>query len=133
MTRLKLARLKTTRPKITRKRIVAVVVLAAGVVAVGFVVLGGGSSGGASAAVAASTSTATTQIKRQDLVEVDTEDGTLGYSDTRSVVNRLSGTVTWLPSVGSTVQTDHALYKVDGSPVILMTAACPRTGPCSPA
>ncbi|MDX6679130.1 MAG: hypothetical protein QOE31_3182 [Solirubrobacteraceae bacterium] len=112
-------------PKITRKRAVAAGVLAAGAVAVGVVVLGGGASDGASTAVAASTSTATTAIKRQDLVEVDTEDGTLGYADTRSVVNHLSGTVTWLASVGSTVHSDHALYKVDGSPVILMNGRLP--------
>jgi hypothetical protein len=112
------------RPRITRRRSAAVAVLAAGAVAGGAVVLGG-SSDGTSSATAASTSTATTVIKRQDLVEVQTEDGTLGYSDTRSVVNRLSGTVTWLAPVGSTVHADHALYKVDGSPVILMNGSLP--------
>ena len=114
------------RVRVTRRRVVAVALLGAGAAATGAVVLGGdGASGGATSASASSTSTATTTIKRQDLVEVDTESGTLGYADGRSVVNRLSGTVTWLPSIGSTVRADHALYKVDGVPVILMDGSLP--------
>ena len=115
-----------TRVKVARRRVVAVALVGAGAAATGAVALGGdGASGGASTAAAASTSTATTTIKRQDLVEVDTESGTLGYSDSRSVVNRLSGTVTWLPAIGSTVRADRTLYKLDGLPVILLDGSLP--------
>jgi peptidoglycan hydrolase-like protein with peptidoglycan-binding domain len=105
---------------------VAVVVLGAGAIAGAVVLMAeGGSAESATAVAAGSTSTATTTIKRQDLVEIDTEDGTLGYADTRSVSNRLPGTVTWLPPAGRVIRPDRALYKVDDSPVILMGGRVP--------
>ena len=116
-------------------RTLALAAVALGVLAiVGAVVLIGGGSDDEAAAdgAAGSTSTATTTIKRQDLVETETEDGTLGYADTRSVVNRLLGTVTWLPATGRVVRTDRALYKVDGSPVILMNGRVPAYRPLGP-
>lgn len=107
------------------KRVLAAagLVVAAGCVTA--VILATSGSSPSTAARAASTSTSTTRITRQDLVETDTEDGTLGYADTRSVINRLSGTVTWLPSQGAVIKPDHALYKVDGKPVILMSGQVP--------
>jgi Putative peptidoglycan binding domain len=81
--------------------------------------------GGEEASQAASTATATTTINRQDLVEVDEEDGTLGYSDERAVVNRLNGTVTWLPTEGAVVKPDQTLFRVDRTPVILMSGRMP--------
>ncbi len=38
-----------------------------------------------------------TTVQRRDLVETDTESGTLSYADPETVYNRLSGTITWLP------------------------------------
>ncbi|MEO6714984.1 MAG: peptidoglycan-binding domain-containing protein [Mycobacteriales bacterium] len=99
------------------------IVIVAG--AVVFVVGGGSGEDGGADAVVGSVSTATTAIERRDLVEIETEDGTLGYADTRSVVNRLPGTVTWLPPVGNVVRADRVLYKVDDSPVILMSGRVP--------
>ena len=74
---------------------------------------------------AATNTTATTEIRRQDLVEVETEQGTLGYGDSRGVVNRLPGTVTWLPAEGSVVRPDRALFAVDGESVILLDGSVP--------
>lgn len=80
---------------------------------------GGGSSR------AATNATATTEIRRQDLVEVETEQGTLGYGDEREVVNRLSGTITRLPAEGAVTPPDRVLYRVDGEPVILLDGRVP--------
>jgi len=119
-----------------RARALAVVTLGAGAIAGAAVLIPDGGSGDtATAAAAGSTSTATTTIQRRDLVEVGTEDGTLGYADTRSVSNRLPGTVTWLPPAGSVIRRDRALYKVDDSPVILMDGRVPAyraLGPSTP-
>lgn len=88
------------------------------------VVLAGGGDDEARAGDA-STGTKLATITRRDLVETDAEDGTLGFSDARTVVNRRAGTVTWLPRVGAVVRPGHRLYAVDGSPVYLMDGAAP--------
>jgi hypothetical protein len=122
--------------KARRARAAATVVAAAGAIGGAAVLIArSGSDDTAPAAAAASTSTATTVITRRDLVEIDTEDGTLGYTDTRGVANRLPGTVTWLPAAGRVVRPDRALYKIDDSQVILMdgrVAAYRALGPSSP-
>ncbi|MGZ8690785.1 MAG: peptidoglycan-binding protein [Aeromicrobium sp.] len=92
------------------------------IVAIVIVTVGGGSS---TATGSPSTSVATTEIKRQDLVENDEEAGTLGYSDSRDVVNHLTGYITWLPREGRVVRPDHTLYQVDRSPVILLSGSVP--------
>ncbi|MEA2218651.1 MAG: hypothetical protein QOJ35_1277, partial [Solirubrobacteraceae bacterium] len=82
-------------------------------------------SGSDGSAAASAGPTATAAIERRDLVEVQTEDGTLGYSDSRPVLNRLAGTVTWLPRTGSVVRTNHRLYAVDGRAVYLLDGSSP--------
>lgn len=94
-------------------------VAAAGTVAL----LTTGSSG--EPAAATGDATATTAIERRDLVEVQTEDGTLGYSDSRPVAGQLAGTITWLPREGTVVRTDTRLYEVDESRVYLLDGAIP--------
>jgi peptidoglycan hydrolase-like protein with peptidoglycan-binding domain len=98
--------------------VVVLVVLAGG----GFAVAGGD---GEATSETASGPTATTEITRQDLVETDTVDGTLGYADERAVVNRLPGTVTWMPKAGKVVRTNQPLYEVDGRSVYLLDGAYP--------
>jgi membrane fusion protein, multidrug efflux system len=98
----------------------AVLVLLAG--GAGFALAGGDDE---AKSETASRRTATAEIKRQDLVETDTVDGTLGYSGARDVVNRLPGTVTWTPQAGDVVRTNQVLYEVDGRKVYLLDGAYP--------
>ena len=88
------------------------------------IVLGVGSSSPPSKA-SASTSSSTTTVQRRDLVETDTESGTLSYANSHTVYNRLSGTITWLPSVGQAIKPGQALFQVAGHPVILMNGSTP--------
>ena len=81
----------------------------------------------------ASTSSSTTTVKRRDLVETDTEPGTLSYADSRTVYNRLSGTITWLPSVGQVIKPGQALFRVAGHPVVLMNGSTPAYRDLGPA
>jgi peptidoglycan hydrolase-like protein with peptidoglycan-binding domain len=103
-------------------------VLAAGaagllVVAVAAIaVAGGGDDAGARQP---STGTGTTEIVRRELVETQSADGTLGYADERQVITSASGTVTWLPAVGSVVKTNHRLFQVDERDVYLLDGTVP--------
>ncbi len=69
--------------------------------------------------------TPTTRIERRDLVEVQTEDGTLGYSDSRVVIGQMAGTITWLPAAGRVVRRDRTLYRVDQRRVYLLYGSVP--------
>jgi len=107
-----------------RRRATAVLVLLAAVgVVVGAVVSSGSPSKPSSAN--RSLSSGATVVERRDLVETDTEPGTLGYAHGQTVYDRLSGTITWLPSVGQVVKPGGTLFKVDGKPVILMDGSTP--------
>jgi regulator of extracellular matrix RemA (YlzA/DUF370 family) len=68
-----------------------------------------------------------TTVKRRDLVQTDSESGTLSYASPETVYNRLSGTLTWLPRVGQAIKRGGALFKVDAKPVILMYGTTPPT------
>src|SRR5579875_2219151 len=72
------------------------------------IVLGTRSPAPPGAATGGDTVGATT-VQRRDLVETDTESGTLGYADPETVYNRLSGTVTWLPHVGQVIRPGETL------------------------
>ncbi len=64
-------------------------------------------------------------VRRRDLVETDTESGTLSYEDPQTVYDRLGGTITWLPRVGGVIKPGGTLFKVDGRPVVLMSGSTP--------
>jgi len=87
-----------------------------------------GSSRGASQPKVAGAAT----VQRRDLVETDTESGTLGYANTQTVYDRLSGTITWLPAAGQPISPGQALFKVDNRPVILFDGGTPAYRDLSP-
>jgi Putative peptidoglycan binding domain len=107
-----------------RRRALAVAALCAAAIltAILALTLGGGGSQRSSASTRGP---GTAKVERRDLTETATQSGTLGFSDTRAVVNRLGGTVTWLPGAGQTIRTGGRLYAVDGKPVILFNGKVP--------
>lgn len=107
-----------------RRRLGGGLALVAAVLVVGVVVLrasppskpSSGSQGDASG---------TATVQRRDLVETDTESGTIGYADPQTVYNRLSGTITWLADVGQVIKPGQTLFRIDGEPVTLMDGSAP--------
>jgi peptidoglycan hydrolase-like protein with peptidoglycan-binding domain len=85
----------------------------------------GGQDGGAEVA------TATAAVTRRDLRATEEVDGTLGYGDTRKVVNGRQGTITALPAEGAVVIRGQALYRVDNRPVPLLYGRLPAWRPLS--
>jgi hypothetical protein len=110
----------------SRWRGVALVVVAIAAVVVAIVVIidsgGSGSSNGASGPSAPAGSAT---VERRNLVATDTESGTVGYAESETVYDRLSGTITSLPSVGQVIRPGQALYKVDDKPVVLFDGSTP--------
>ncbi|HEY1522445.1 MAG TPA: hypothetical protein VGF70_05470 [Solirubrobacteraceae bacterium] len=110
---------------LTRRRVGAGLALLVAVAVVLVVVVGNSkSSAGSPNNTAADTAGATT-VQRRDLVETDTESGTLSFATPQTVYNNLSGTVTWLPQVGRLIKPGQTLYKVDDVPVMLMNGSTP--------
>ena len=98
--------------------------LGAVVVAV-VVILASGLTGSTDAANTPSKPQGSATVQRRDLIATDTESGTLSYANPQTVFNRMSGTITWLPPIGRVIKPGQALYKVDGSPVILFSGTLP--------
>jgi peptidoglycan hydrolase-like protein with peptidoglycan-binding domain len=113
---------------VTRKRLAVPAVLAA-TAAAGAVTAVAVRGGTAAAAPPAPVRFATARVVRTDLATQMLTAGTLGYSPTRPLVNRLAGTYTWLPAAGSSIAAGQVLYQVDNQPVILMIGALPAWRP----
>ncbi len=97
--------------------------ITAGVIVV--LVLVAGSPSPTPAAGAAKTPAGAAIVKRRNLVQTDTEAGTLSYAKPQTVYDRLSGTITWLPGVGQVIRPGGTLFRVNGAPVILMNGNTP--------
>ncbi len=108
-----------------RRRIAAALALLTTVAVVVGIVAGVGSSSPKPTGANSGTATGATTVQRRDLVETDTESGTLSYANPQTVYNRLSGTITWLPDVGNVIKPGQALFKVGGQPVVLMNGTTP--------
>jgi peptidoglycan hydrolase-like protein with peptidoglycan-binding domain len=72
---------------------------------------------------------ATAPVARQDLVETQQVDGTLGYGDQHNLVGGEQGTITWLAAEGATVSRGQALYRVDNQPAVLLYGSVPLYRP----
>src|ERR1700739_9954 len=108
-----------------RQRLLAGAALVVGVAVIIVLVVNTGSPASPTGSAAAATASGATSVQRRNLVATDTESGTLSYSNPQTVYNRLSGTITSLPSVGQVVKPGQTLYEVDNSPVVLFDGATP--------
>lgn len=102
--------------------IAAAVVLLIGVV---LAVTLSGSGHSSSAQPGAIQGSATTVVERRDLIETDTETGTLAYREALNVYGRLAGTVTCVPRAGAIIDPGQVLYRVEGAGVYLFNGAQP--------
>jgi peptidoglycan hydrolase-like protein with peptidoglycan-binding domain len=68
---------------------------------------------------------ATGKVTRATLTETEKVSGTLGYGEPKAVAGRGSGTVTWLPAAGSTVDRGQPVYRRDELPVPLLYGSLP--------
>lgn len=72
----------------------------------------------------------TAKVSKGELVATIAQTGTLSYraqpdGSPYSVINRASGTFSQLPAVGQVVRQGHVLYRVSGSPVVLLYGSTP--------
>ncbi len=95
-----------------RSRLLAAGATGAAAVALAAGLMAGGNAGPAPAAAAADTATA--RVERRDLVERETEAGTLGHADAGLLRAGVSGTLTRMRREGTVVRRGSWLYEVDG-------------------
>ncbi|GIH76410.1 peptidoglycan-binding protein [Planobispora longispora] len=100
----------------------ATAVLLAGGGAAAFIMTG---EENGTAAASATAPAATAEVTRSDLADTEAVDGTLGYSDRRTLPNHAQGTVTRTRDEGAVVRRGGWLYRVDGRPVVLMYGDIP--------
>jgi peptidoglycan hydrolase-like protein with peptidoglycan-binding domain len=112
----------------SRTRVLALA-LAAAVVAAVAALLALGDVFGSASSDAKSAATATATVARRDLVQRTTVSGTLGYADTRALVNSRRGTITNLPEEGRVLPPGAVLYRVDEQPVVLFSGSEPAWRP----
>jgi peptidoglycan hydrolase-like protein with peptidoglycan-binding domain len=110
----------------SRRRIAAAAaIVLAIVVVVAVVLLGSHSSPRDPVGTGVPAGQTTAEVTRRTLSESSTVDGTLGYGATLELYDRLSGTFTWLPAVGTTVSRGGTLWRVNNQPVVLMYGSVP--------
>lgn len=102
---------------------VALLALVAGGAAVAFA--GGSEEGSGGTGEAGASAEGTGKVERRTLAEQLTAGGTIGYAGESTVLARLTGTVTALPSVGDKVERGEQLYALAGEPVLLMYGEVP--------
>jgi peptidoglycan hydrolase-like protein with peptidoglycan-binding domain len=109
-----------------RRRIAAlaaIVLVACVAVAVVLVQSGGHTASAAASGIPAGYTTAA--VERRTLTDRSTVDGALGFSGTVEIYDRLAGTFTWLPAVGTVIRRGGTLFKLNDLPIALMYGSVP--------
>lgn len=101
--------------------VVTVAVLALGAAGAGLAMAPDETTGSTEATAPVTTAT----VQRRDLVSTTTLEGTLTYTDSRTVAVGVAGTVTALPEVGTTVAPGETLMEIDGVPTPLLPGDLP--------
>ncbi|GLF99435.1 peptidoglycan-binding domain-containing protein [Streptomyces yaizuensis] len=101
----------------------AAALVAAAAVGAGALVYGDGGTGGGDGR--GEGPPATTTITRADLVQSETVDGKIDFSQRRAVKSAVAGTVTVAPREGATVTRGQALYELNDKPVSLLYGPVP--------
>jgi len=115
-------------PRLAPRRrtvVAALLAIAAVAVALGVIVTGTSGSGPGNGTGSGSSTGGFATVRRRNLIATDTESGTLGYAESETVYDRLSGTITSLPSVGQVIRPGQSLYRVDDKPVVLFDGSTP--------
>ncbi|WP_224756556.1 peptidoglycan-binding protein [Streptomyces sp. col6] len=117
-----------------RGRRTFLVVIGAAVVAAVAVAGALGLGGGGDGSPAAPPRTGSTvPVTRATLTERTTVDGTLGYGSEIPLPVRATGTVTWLPEAGTSMERGDTLLRVDDRPTVLLYGALPMYRDLGPA
>lgn len=95
------------------------------IVVVAAVLVGRSRSTTPAASTAGAVPTGTAKVEQRSLVKTDAVDATLDYAAVRPVVNQRAGTLTAVPTAGSTVERGKPLFHIDAKPVILMYGDTP--------
>ena len=64
-------------------------------------------------------------VIRRSLASTMPVTATQGYAGNYTVINRASGTYTWLPAPGQVIKQGQSLYRLDGNPVVLLYGSTP--------
>jgi peptidoglycan hydrolase-like protein with peptidoglycan-binding domain len=110
-----------------RARVAAVaggLVLVVGVAAVAALGVGGGGDGTAAAPDRTGPATTVT-VTRQTLVDTITVVGTVNFGGALPLTSAATGTLTWLPDVGTIVARGETVFRVDDEPVVLLYGTLP--------
>jgi multidrug efflux pump subunit AcrA (membrane-fusion protein) len=120
------AEAKDGRPPRRRRRVIAGLVIlglaAATAVAAPWPFSRGGTAG---TGIDNGSPTSLATVARRSLSSRTNVDGTLAYAGTYDIVNQATGTLTALPAVGDVIKPGQVLYRVDGSPVVLLEGSIP--------
>jgi multidrug efflux pump subunit AcrA (membrane-fusion protein) len=84
-----------------------------------------GGGGGAGGGIDNGSPTSLASVTRRSLASRINVNGTLGYAGSYDVVNQATGTLSALPAVGDLIEQGDVLYRVDGSPVVLLEGSTP--------
>ncbi|MGC4944503.1 peptidoglycan-binding protein [Kribbella sp. DT2] len=67
----------------------------------------------------------TVAVERTDLSQARELSGDLGYGGKKTVKARATGTITWLPKPGTTINRGDVLLRVDDKPIVLFYGSTP--------